>query len=58
MAPGPKVFFYGDQEVSGLDTATRQELESVFGDGLISLASFTQTARYSLRAYEAALVAL
>jgi hypothetical protein len=51
-------FFYGDQEVGGLGAEARQELESIFGDDLEQLISFSQTARYCLKAHEASLVSL
>ncbi|MEP3347949.1 MAG: Hint domain-containing protein [Litoreibacter sp.] len=51
-------FFYGNQEVSGLNTAARQELESIFADDLEVLNNFRETARYCLKAHEAALVTL
>lgn len=51
-------FFYGDQEVNGLETATRQELENLFADDLDLFTSFSEAARYCLKAHEASLIAL
>jgi hypothetical protein len=51
-------FFYGDQEVSGLESATRRELREIFSDQSEVSISFSQTARYCLKKHEAALISL
>ena len=51
-------FFYGEQDVKGLEMAARQELEDIFAKSLDLLAGFPETARYCLKAHEAALVSL
>lgn len=51
-------FFYGDQEVNGLEAAAREELESIFVDDLDLFASSSRTARYCLKAHEASLITL
>ncbi len=50
-------FFYGDQELSGLETAAHAELESIFKDDLQMAARFAQTSRYCLKGYEAKAIA-
>lgn len=49
-------FFYGDQNISGLEQDARHELESIFADDLELFTSFRQTARYCLKAHEALLL--
>lgn len=49
-------FFYGDQELSGLDAAAQKELESIFADDLDSATRFAQTSRYCLKSFEAATI--
>lgn len=51
-------FFYGDQEVNGLELAARKELESIFANGTAMPAGFPETARYCLKAHEASLLRL
>lgn len=51
-------FFYGDQEVFGLEAAARRELESIFADDLDALSCFPEAVRYCLKAHEASLISL
>ena len=51
-------FFYGEQDVGGMEADAREELESIFADELDMCDGFRQTARYCLKAHEAALVGL